>query len=102
MRADGRMQIRMHFSISRAGSASMPTGSRAKARFHRHPYAVVCTVCSSLKRKRAEKAQLPKEVHKVHTALRMCSQPYSRLASCSSRKSAYGLHAAAYEVHTDA
>ena len=55
-----------------------------------------------LKGKRRKKVQLPKEVHKVHTALCMSSQPYSRLASCSSRKSAYGLHTAAYEVHTDA
>ena len=54
-----------------------------------------------LKGKRPKRLQLPKEVHKVHTALCMRSQPYSRLASCSSRKSAYGLHTAAYEVHTD-
>ena len=55
-----------------------------------------------LKGKRPKRLQLPKEVHKVHTALCMRSQPYSRLAFCSSRKSAYGLHTAAYEVHTDA
>ena len=55
-----------------------------------------------LKGKGPKKVQLPKEVHKVHTASCMSSQPYSRLASCSSRKSAYGLHTAAYEVHTDA
>ena len=58
------------------------------------PYAV------PLKGKRPKKVQLPKEVHKVHTALCMRSQPYSRLVFCSSRKSAYGLHMAAYEVHT--
>ena len=58
------------------------------------PYAV------PLKGKRPKKVQLPKEVHKVHTALCMSSQPYSSLAFCSSRKNAYGLHTAAYEVHT--
>ena len=46
------------------------------------PYAV------PLKGKRPKKVQLPKEVHKVHTALCMSSQPYSSLAFCSSRKSA--------------
>ena len=55
-----RMRIRMHFRFSRAGGAPMPTGSRAGARFHRRPYAVVCTVCSSLKRKKAEKGPTPK------------------------------------------
>ena len=58
--AEIRMQIRMHFMISRAEEAPMPTGSRAKARFHRHPYAAVCTVCSSLKRKKAKKTPTPK------------------------------------------
>ncbi len=48
-------KIRMHFRFSRAGSASMPTGSRTKARFRRLPYAAVCTVCTSLKRKKTEK-----------------------------------------------
>ena len=46
MRADGRMRFRMHFRFSRAGSASMPTGSRAEAGFHRRAYALLCTVCS--------------------------------------------------------
>ena len=60
------------------------------------PYAV------PLKGKRPKKVQLPKEVHKVHTASCMCSQPYSLLAFRFRQKSAYGLHTAAYEVHTDA
>ena len=59
-RPESRMHRRMHFSILRAGSASMTTDSRAKARFHRHPYAAVCTVCTSLKRKKAEKTPTPK------------------------------------------
>ena len=59
-RPKSRMHLRMHFRSSRAGEASMPTGSRAKARFHRRPYAAVCTVCSSLKRKKAEKGPTPK------------------------------------------
>ena len=42
-----RMQIRMHFWFRRAGSVSMPTGSRAEAGFHRRAYALLCTVCSS-------------------------------------------------------
>ena len=58
--AEIRMQIRMHFWFRRAEEAPMPTGSRAKARSHRHPYAAVCTVCTSLKRKRAEKGPTPK------------------------------------------
>ena len=60
MRADGRMQIRMHFMISRAEEAPIPTDSRAKAGLQRHPYAAVCTVCSSLKRKKAKKTPTPK------------------------------------------
>ena len=55
-----RMRIRMHFAFSRAKEAPMPTGSRAGARFHRRPYAAVCTVCGSLKRKKAEKGPTPK------------------------------------------
>ena len=46
------------------------------------PYAV------ALKGKALKKLQLRKEVHKVHTASCMCSQPYSRLASCLRAKSA--------------
>ena len=52
-----------------------------------------------LKGKRPKKVQLPKEVHKVHTASCMYSQPYSRLASCLRAKSAYGPHTAAYGSH---
>ena len=55
-----RMRIRMHFAFSRAEEASMPTGSKAKACSSLQPYAVLCTVCSSLKRKRAEKGPTPK------------------------------------------
>ena len=59
------------------------------------PYAV------ALKGKGPKKLQLQKLVHKVHTASLMFAQPYSSLAFCLSRKSAYGLHTAAYEVHTE-
>ena len=45
-----------------------------------------------LKGKGPKKVQLPKEVHKVHTALCMRSQPYSSLAFRFRRKSTYGLH----------
>ena len=58
--AEIRMRLRMHFRFSRAGRASMPTGSRAKAGFYRRPYAVLCTVCTSLKRKKTEKGPTPK------------------------------------------
>ena len=59
------------------------------------PYAV------PLKGKRPKRLQLPKEVHKVHTASLMFAQPYSSLAFRFRRKSAYGVHTAVYEVHTD-
>ena len=58
-----------------------PVLDSSRMRFYA-PYAV------PLKGKRPKKVQLPKEVHKVHTALCMRSQPYSRLVFCSSRKSA--------------
>ena len=70
----------------------VPTSSRM--RFYA-PYAV------ALKGKGPKKLQLPKEVHKVHTASCMRSQPYSSLAFCLRAKSAYGPHTAAYEVHTE-
>ena len=76
----------------------MPTGSRAKARFRLKPYAPYAV---PLKGKGAKRLQLPKEVHKVHTASLMFAQHYSSLAFCLSQKSAYGLHTAAYEVHTE-
>ena len=47
-------------SVFAGRSASMPTGSRAKAGFQWLPYAAVCTVCTSLKRKKAEKTPTPK------------------------------------------
>ena len=102
MRADGRMQIRMHFRFSRAEAPQClrAVGLRPDSDgFRMRPYAPYAL---PLKGKRPKRPQLPKEVHKVHTASCMCSQPYSRLVSCLSRKSAYGLHTAAYEVHTDA
>ncbi len=55
-----RMQIRMRFCFRRAEEASMPTGGKAKAGFRWPPYVAVCTVCSSLKRKKAEKGPTPK------------------------------------------
>ena len=80
-----RMRIHMHLRFSRAGGAPMPTGSRAGARFHRRPYAPYAV---PLKGKRPKKVQLPKEVHKVHTALLMFAQPYSSLAFRLWQKSA--------------
>ena len=59
------------------------------------PYAV------PLKGKASKKLQLRKLVHKVHTAFLMFAQSYSSLAPCPRAKSAYGLHTAAYEVHTE-
>ena len=63
----------------------MPTGSGAGARFHRRPYAPYAV---PLKGKGPKKVQLPKEVHKVHTALLMFAQPYSSLAFRLWQKSA--------------
>ena len=80
-----RMRIHMHLRFSRAGGAPMPTGSRAGARFHRRPYAPYAV---PLKGKRPKKVQLPKEVHKVHTALLMFAQPYSSLTFRLWQKSA--------------
>ena len=58
--AEIRMRIRMHFRLRRAEEASMPTGGRAKAGFRWLPYAAVCAVCGSLKRKKAGKTPTPK------------------------------------------
>ena len=80
----------------------MPTGSKLRPDsnvIRIQPYAPYAV---PLKGKGPKRLQLLKEVHKVHTALCMRSQPYSSLTSCSRAKSAYGLHTAAYEVHTDA
>ncbi len=71
-----------------------PDWRHCRIRFY-VPYAV------ALKGKALKKVQLRKEVHKVHTASLMFAQPYSSLAFFLSRKSAYGLHTAAYEVHTE-
>ena len=80
-----RMRIHMHLRFSRAGGAPMPTGSRAGARFHRRPYAPYAV---PLKGKGPKKVQLPKEVHKVHTASLKLAQPYSSLAFRLWQKSA--------------
>ena len=71
-----------------------PNSDDFRMRFYA-PYAV------PLKGKRPKRLQLPKEVHKVHTASLMFAQPYSSWAFRFRRKSAYGVHTAAYEVHTD-
>ena len=50
--------------------------------FRMRPYAL------PLKGKRPKKVQLPKEVHKVHTASLMLAQPYCQADSCLRAKSA--------------
>ena len=58
-----------------------PVLDSSRMRFYA-PYAV------ALKGKGPKRLQLPKEVHKVHTASLMFAHPYSSLASCSWAESA--------------
>ena len=73
--------LRVKWNQGRAG-ADQFHGRAFSSEIGENPYAV------PRKGKALKKVQLPKEVHKVHTALLMFAQPYSSLASCLRAESA--------------